>query len=35
MIPKANIVSGKASEASVNRAGGSEPVSRGFRQWSP
>ena len=35
MIPGANIISGKASVVSVNRAGGSEPLSRGFRGWSP
>ena len=35
MIPGANIISGKASVASVNRAGGSEFLSRGFRGWSP
>ena len=35
MIPGANIISGKASLASVNRAGGSEPLSKGFRGWSP
>ena len=35
MIPGANIISGKASVASVNRAGGSKPLSRGFRGWSP
>ena len=35
MIPGANIISRKASVASVNRAGGSEPLSRGFRGWSP
>ena len=34
MIPGANIISGKAILASVNRAGGSEPHSRGFRGWS-
>ena len=34
MIPGANIISRKASVASVNRAGGSEPLSRGFRGWS-
>ena len=31
MIPGANIISGKASVMSVNRAGRSEPFSRGFR----
>ena len=31
MIPGANIISGKARVASVNRAGGSEPFSRAFR----
>ena len=35
MISGANIISGKASVASVNRAGGSEPLGRGFRGWSP
>ena len=35
MIPGANIISGKASVASFNRAGMSEPLSRGFRGWSP
>ena len=35
MIPGANIISRKASVASVNRAGGSEPLSRGFRGLSP
>ena len=35
MIPGANIISKKASVASVNRAVGSEPLSRGFRGWSP
>ena len=35
MIPGANIISRKASVASVNRAGGSEPLNRGFRGWSP
>ena len=35
MIPGANIISGKASVASFNRAGRSEPLSRGFRGWSP
>ena len=35
MILGANIISGKASVASVNRAGGSEFLSRGFRGWSP
>ena len=35
MIPGANIISGKASLASVNRAGGSEPLSKGSREWSP
>ena len=35
MIPGANIISGKASVVSVNRAGGSEPLSRGFRGWNP
>ena len=35
MIPGANIISGKARVASVNRAGGSEPFSRAFRGWSP
>ena len=31
MIPGANIISGKARVASVNRAGGSEPLSRAIR----
>ena len=35
MIPGANIISGKASVARVNRAGRSEPLSSGFRWWSP
>ena len=39
MIPRVNIISGKASVASVNGAGGSErhsePLSRGFRRWIP
>ena len=35
MIPGVNIISGKASVASVNRARGSEPLRRGFRGWSP
>ena len=35
MILGANIISGKASAASVNRSGGYEPLSRGFRGWSP
>ena len=35
MIPGANIISGKAVVVSVNRAGGSEPLSRGFRGWRP
>ena len=35
MIPEANILSGKTSVASVNRAGTSEPLSWGFRGWSP
>ena len=34
MIPGANIISGKASVASVNRAGGSEFLCRAFRGWS-
>ena len=34
MIPGAKIISGKASVARVNRAGGSEPLSRRFREWS-
>ena len=34
MIPGANIISGKASVASFNRVGGSEPLSRGFRGWN-
>ena len=33
MIPGANIISRKASVASVNRAGGSEPLSREFWEW--
>ena len=35
MIPGANIINGKASVASVNRARGSEPLRRGFRGLSP
>ena len=35
MILGANIISRKASVASVTRAGGSEFLSRGFRGWSP
>ena len=35
MIPGANIINRKASVASVNRAWGSEPLSRGFRGWRP
>ena len=35
MIPGANIISGKATVVSINRAGGSESISRGFRGWSP
>ena len=35
MIPGANIISGKASLASFNRFGRSEPLNRGFRGWSP
>ena len=38
MIPGANIISGKASITSNNRAGGlgcSEPLSRGFNGQSP
>ena len=35
MIPGANIISGKASVVRVNRAGGSETLSRAFRGWSP
>ena len=35
MVARANIISGRASVASINRAGGSDPVSRGFRGWSP
>ena len=34
MIPKAKIVRGKANVASINKAGGSEPRSRGFMGWS-
>ena len=34
MIPGANIISRKASVASVNRAGWYEPHSRGFRGGS-
>ena len=34
MIPGTNIISGKASVASFNRVGRSEPLSRGFRGWS-
>ena len=35
MIPGANIISGNANLASVNRAGGSEALSKTFRWWSP
>ena len=39
MIPEVNIISGKASEASINRARGSgegsESLSGDFRGWSP
>ena len=35
MVPGANIISGKASVASFNRAGRSKPLSRGFMGWSP
>ena len=35
MIPGANIISRKASVASVNGAWGSEPLSRGFSRWRP
>ena len=39
MIPEVNIISGKASVASVNGAGGSgggsESLSGDFRGWSP
>ena len=35
MTPGANIISGKASLVSINRAGGSESISQGFRGWSP
>ena len=35
MIAGANIISGKVSVASVNRAGGSEPFRRRFRGSSP
>ena len=35
MIPGANIISGKASAATFNRVGSSEPLSRGFRGWHP
>ena len=35
MIPGENIISRKASVASINRAGESEALSRGFRGWSP
>ena len=35
MILGANIISRKASVASVTRDGGSEFLSRGFRGWSP
>ena len=35
MIPGANIISRKASVASIRGAGRSEPLSRGFNGWSP
>ena len=35
MIPGENIISRKASVASINRVGRSEALSRGFRGWSP
>ena len=35
MIAGANITSRRATVARVNRAGGSEPLTRGFRRWSP
>ena len=35
MIAGANIISGKASVASVNRAGGGGGGELGFRGWSP
>ena len=35
MVPGANIISGKASVASFDRAGRSKPLSRGFMGWSP
>ena len=35
MIPEPKILSRKASAANANRAGRSEPLSRGFRGWSP
>ena len=34
MIPEAKL-SRKVSATNVDRAGGSEPLSRGFRGWSP
>ena len=34
MIPEAKL-SRKVSATNVNKAGGSEPLSRGFRGWSP
>ena len=34
MIPGANIISRKASVASINGVGRSEPLSRGFNGWS-
>ena len=33
MIPGANIISGKAGVVRVNRAGGSDTLSRAFRGW--
>ena len=33
--PAGNIISGKGTVASVNRAGGSEPLRRGLRVQSP
>ena len=35
MIPEANTITRKASVVSINRAGGSETLSRGFRRQSP
>ena len=35
MIPEANIIIRKASVVIINRAGGSEALSRGFRRQSP